>query len=65
MKMNKVFEELKKTRLMVLARGVPKDVLLKAVAAIKEAGGPRIQLLHCPRVVFGRVPSQGDAHAGA
>ena len=37
-KMNKVFEELKKTRLMVLARGVPKDVLLKAVAALKEAG---------------------------
>ena len=31
-------EELKKTRLMVLARGVPKDVLLKAVAAIEEAG---------------------------
>ena len=33
-----VIEELKKTRLMVLARGVPKDVLLKAVAAIEEAG---------------------------
>ena len=33
-----VLEELKKTRLMVLARGVPKDVLLKAVAAIGEAG---------------------------
>ena len=33
-----VLEELKKTRLMVLARGVPKDVLLKAVAAIEEAG---------------------------
>ena len=31
-------EELKKTRLMVLARGVPKDVLLKAVGAIEEAG---------------------------
>ena len=31
-------EELKKTRLMVLARGVPKDVLLKAVAAIEEVG---------------------------
>ena len=31
-------EELKRTRLMVLARGVPKDVLLKAVAAIEEAG---------------------------
>ena len=38
MKMNKVFEELKKTRLMVLARGVPKDVLLKAVGAIADAG---------------------------
>ena len=38
MKMNKVFEELKKTRLMVLARGVPKDVLLKGVAAIADAG---------------------------
>ena len=33
-----ILEELKKTRLMVLARGVPKDVLLKAVAAIEEAG---------------------------
>ena len=33
-----VIEELKRTRLMVLARGVPKDVLLKAVAAIEEAG---------------------------
>ena len=33
-----VIEELKRTRLMVLARGVSKDVLLKAVAAIKEAG---------------------------
>ena len=33
-----VLEELKKTRLMVLARGVPKDVLLKAVGAIEEAG---------------------------
>ena len=31
-------KELKRTRLMVLARGVPKDVLLKAVGAIKEAG---------------------------
>jgi 2-dehydro-3-deoxyphosphogluconate aldolase/(4S)-4-hydroxy-2-oxoglutarate aldolase len=31
-------EELKRTRLMVLARGVPKNVLLKAVAAIEEAG---------------------------
>ena len=38
MKMNKVFEELKNTRLMVLARGVPKDVLLKGVAAIADAG---------------------------
>ena len=33
-----ILEELKKTRLMVLARGVSKDVLLKAVAAIEEAG---------------------------
>ena len=33
-----VLEELKKTRLMVLARGVQKDVLLKAVGAIEEAG---------------------------
>ena len=33
-----VIEELKRTRLMVLARGVPKDVLLKAVGAIEEAG---------------------------
>ena len=33
-----VIEELKKTRLMVLARGVPKEVLLKALAAIEEAG---------------------------
>ena len=31
-------EELKRTRLMVLARGVPKDVLLRAVGAIEEAG---------------------------
>ncbi len=31
-------EELKRTRLMVLARGVPKDVLLKAVGAIEETG---------------------------
>ena len=31
-------EELKKTRLMVLARGVPKDVLLKAVEAIADVG---------------------------
>ena len=37
-KMNKVFNELTKTRLMVLARGVPKDVLLKAVGAIAETG---------------------------
>ena len=36
--MNKVVEELTKTRLMVLARGVPKDVLLKGVEAICEAG---------------------------
>ena len=33
-----VVEELKRTRLMVLARGVPKDVLVKGVAAIREAG---------------------------
>ncbi len=33
-----VVEELKKTRLMVLARGVPKDVLVKGVAAIRDAG---------------------------
>ena len=38
MKMNKVFEELKKTRLMVLARGIEKDVLVKAVGAIADAG---------------------------
>ena len=31
-------EELKRTRLMVLARGVPKDVLVKGVAAIADAG---------------------------
>ena len=33
-----VIGELKGKRLMVLARGVPKDVLLKAVGAIEEAG---------------------------
>ena len=33
-----VIGELKRTRLMVLARGVPKDVLLKAVEAIADAG---------------------------
>ena len=33
-----VIDELKEKRLMVLARGVPKDVLLKAVGAIEEAG---------------------------
>lgn len=33
-----VVEELKRTRLMVLARGVPKDVLVKGVAAIRDAG---------------------------
>ena len=33
-----VIEELKRTRLMVLARGVPKDVLLKAVEAIADVG---------------------------
>ena len=31
-------DELKRTRLMVLARGVPKDVLLEGVAAIADAG---------------------------
>ncbi|MBQ2628125.1 MAG: bifunctional 4-hydroxy-2-oxoglutarate aldolase/2-dehydro-3-deoxy-phosphogluconate aldolase [Kiritimatiellae bacterium] len=31
-------DELKKTRLMVLARGVPKKVLVKGVAAIADAG---------------------------
>ena len=36
--MNKVVEELGKTHLMVLARGVRKDVLVKGVAAIREAG---------------------------
>lgn len=36
--MHPVIEELARTRLMVLARGVPKDVLLKGVAAIREAG---------------------------
>lgn len=38
MKMNKVLERLTRDRLMVLARGVPKDVLLKGVAAIADAG---------------------------
>ena len=33
-----VIELLKRDRLMVLARGVPKDVLVKAVGAIEEAG---------------------------
>ena len=33
-----VIDELKEKRLMVLARGVPKDVLVNAVGAIKEAG---------------------------
>jgi len=33
-----VVEELKKTRFMVLARGVPTDVLVKGVEAIAEAG---------------------------
>ena len=36
--MHPVVEELKKTRFMVLARGVPTDVLVKGVAAIREAG---------------------------
>ena len=31
-------EELKRTHLMVLARGVPKDVLVKGVSAIADAG---------------------------
>ena len=31
-------KELERTRLMVLARGVPEDVLVKAVGAIGEAG---------------------------
>ena len=35
--MNGVVERLKKTRLMVLARGVEKDVLVKAVGAIADA----------------------------
>ena len=38
MKMNKVLERLTRDRLMVLARGVPKDVLVKGVEAIAEAG---------------------------
>ena len=38
MKMNKVLERLTRDRLMVLARGVPKGVLLKGVAAIADAG---------------------------
>ena len=36
--MHPVVEELKRTRFMVLARGVPKDVLVKGVGAIREAG---------------------------
>ena len=36
--MHPVVEELKRTRFMVLARGVQKDVLVKGVAAIREAG---------------------------
>ena len=36
--MHPVVEELKKTRLMVLARGVPKEVLVEGVRAIREAG---------------------------
>ena len=38
MKMNSVFDRLKNDRLMVLARGVEKDVLVKAVGAIADAG---------------------------
>ena len=36
--MHPVVEELKKTHFMVLARGVPTDVLVKGVEAIAEAG---------------------------
>ena len=36
--MNEVVEELKRTHFMVLARGVPKDALVKGVTAIREAG---------------------------
>ena len=36
--MNAVVEELRKTRLMVLARGVPKEVLVEGVRAIRSAG---------------------------
>ena len=36
--MHPVVEELRRTRFMVLARGVPKDVLVRGVAAIREAG---------------------------
>ena len=36
--MNGAVEELKQSRFMVLARGVPKDVLVKGVAAIADAG---------------------------
>ena len=38
MKMNSVFDRLKNDRLMVLARGVEKEVLVKAVGAIADAG---------------------------
>jgi len=36
--MTTVLSELKRTRLMILARGVPKDVLIEGVRAIREAG---------------------------
>lgn len=36
--MHPVVEELRRTRFMVLARGVPKAVLVRGVAAIREAG---------------------------
>ena len=36
--MHPVVEELNRTHFMVLARGVPKDALVKGVAAIREAG---------------------------
>ena len=38
MEMNMVLEELRNTRLMVLARGIRKDVLVKGVEAIADAG---------------------------
>ena len=38
MKMNGVIERLERDKLMVLARGIEKDVLVKAVGAIADAG---------------------------